>query len=769
MIHRLQKLNLLQRALISDKSLDEKFKDITDSVVEIFNADFCRIWVSRPGDLCNSGCIHANAREEDKVCRKRESCLHLISSSGRYTHIDGPHRRVPFGFYKIGRIANGQASKFLTNDVVNDPQIMDHEWARGLGLVSFAGYKLQDTNGEPIGVMALFSKRAITPEEDAMLEGLAGMAAHVIQTMKAKGALKMERDKLMNILESMKDGVYIANHSYDIEYVNPVIEKEFGPADGRKCYEYFHDREKVCPWCKNPEVFAGKTVQWEWRSDKNNKTYALLDTPLRNPDGTISKLEIFRDITERKYAEYNLAIQYSVVRVLAESATIKEAIPKIIEVICESAGWDTGAIWVVDHQAEVLRCIEYRHRPSVDFSEFEAITRQFTFQKGVGMPGSVWGTGKPAWITEIAEDINFPRASYAVRAGLHSAFGFPIKIGDELLGVIEFFSREIHRPYEGMLQMFNAIGSQVGQFMERKRTEDALLVSEEKFRGLAEQSIVGTCLIQDGKFVYVNQHLAETLNFRQEEMPGLTVLDLVAERDRDTVKENMRRRISGEVSNIRYTFHALKKDGSEVPMEAHGSAMKYLGRPAIIATVLDITERKAAEEKIKYMAYHDSLTDLPNRTLFYDRLNQAILYGHRENEPVALMFLDLDRFKEINDSYGHNCGDFLLKQLGHRLSGILRESDTIARIGGDEFAIILPRPEKIEGAIRAAKKIMEAMRAPFNLVKTQLNVTFSIGIAVFPEHGEDINTLLQRADSAMYKAKRSGKGFVVYVSGEDQV
>src|SRR3989338_654715 len=317
MIHRLQKLNLLQRALISDMSLDEKFKDITDSVVEIFNADFCRIWIKGPGDLCEKGCVHASAKDPEKVCRMREYCLHLIASSGRYIHIDGPHSRMPFGLYKIGRVANGQTSKFLTNDVVNDPQIGDHEWARGLGLVSFAGYKLQDTNGEPIGVLALFSRQSITPEEDAMLEGLAGITTHVIQTVKAEGALKMERDKLRNIMESMGDGVYIVNQTQDIEYINPVIEREFGPAKGRKCYKYFHDREKVCPWCKNPEVFAGKTVQWEWHSDKNNKTYDLLDTPLRNPDGTISKLEIFRDITERKYAEYNLAIQYSVVRVLA--------------------------------------------------------------------------------------------------------------------------------------------------------------------------------------------------------------------------------------------------------------------------------------------------------------------------------------------------------------------------------------------------------------------------------------------------------------------
>ncbi|MBI5746788.1 MAG: GAF domain-containing protein, partial [Nitrospirae bacterium] len=301
--NRLQGLNQLQQYLLGSGELDEKLTKITEGVTEIFNADFCRIWIKGPGDLCEKGCIHATAKDPEKVCRLREYCLHLVASSGRYTHIDGPHSRMPFGLYKVGRIAVGQISKFLTNNVVNDPQIMDHKWAKGLGLVSFAGYRLQDTTGGPIGVLALFSKQSITTEEDAMLEGLAGITAHVIQTVKAEGALKVERDKLINILESMGDGVYIGSQTYDIEYINPVIEREFGPINGRKCYEYFHDRDEVCPWCKGKEAFAGKTVRREWYSAKNNKTYDLLETPLQNRDGTISKLEIFHDITERKYAE----------------------------------------------------------------------------------------------------------------------------------------------------------------------------------------------------------------------------------------------------------------------------------------------------------------------------------------------------------------------------------------------------------------------------------------------------------------------------------
>jgi PAS domain S-box-containing protein len=128
----------------------------------------------------------------------------------------------------------------------------------------------------------------------------------ITERKRAVEELRLERDNLIKIFEAMEDGVYIVNQQYDIQYVNTALKKDFGPHEDRKCYEYFHDRKEVCPWCKNQDVFAGKTVRWEWFSFKNQKTYDLIDTPVRNPDGTISKLEIFRDITDRKKAEEEL-------------------------------------------------------------------------------------------------------------------------------------------------------------------------------------------------------------------------------------------------------------------------------------------------------------------------------------------------------------------------------------------------------------------------------------------------------------------------------
>jgi hypothetical protein len=175
-------LNRMKDRLLEPGSLSRKFKCITDSVVETFDADFARIWIIKPGDLCDSGCIHAEVKEGPHVCRHRDRCLHLVASSGRYTHIDGKtHRRVPFGCYKIGRVAAGDDAKFITNNVTTDPRVHNNEWAKECGLVSFAGYRILSVEGVPSGVLALFAKHEITNEEDSFLETLAGTVSHILQ------------------------------------------------------------------------------------------------------------------------------------------------------------------------------------------------------------------------------------------------------------------------------------------------------------------------------------------------------------------------------------------------------------------------------------------------------------------------------------------------------------------------------------------------------------------------------------------------------------
>jgi PAS domain S-box-containing protein len=174
-------VDALQQLLLAPASLQDKLKTITDGITLIFGIDFCRIWLIRPGDICEKGCIHANVKEGPHVCRYRDKCLHLMASSGRYTSIDGGHARVPFGCYKIGLVASGAEHKFLTNDVVNDQKVHDHEWARGLGLVSFAGYQIKASEAQTIGVLALFAKHSILPAEDAILDSIGTSIAFVVE------------------------------------------------------------------------------------------------------------------------------------------------------------------------------------------------------------------------------------------------------------------------------------------------------------------------------------------------------------------------------------------------------------------------------------------------------------------------------------------------------------------------------------------------------------------------------------------------------------
>ena len=203
-------VNLLQQSLLTPAPLEKKLRNITDSIVRIFDADFCRIWLIKPGDLCEQGCIHASVKEGPHVCRFRDRCLHLVSSSGRYTHTDGEsHRRIPFGCYKIGLVASGEEHKFITNDVQNDPDVHNHEWARGLGLVSFAGYQLRVSGGQALGVLALFARRLLTPGEDAMLDGLSSTVALVIQQREAEEALSMSEEKFRGLFESSRDAIMI--------------------------------------------------------------------------------------------------------------------------------------------------------------------------------------------------------------------------------------------------------------------------------------------------------------------------------------------------------------------------------------------------------------------------------------------------------------------------------------------------------------------------------------------------------------------------------
>ncbi len=282
--------------------------------------------------------------------------------------------------------------------------------------------------------------------------------------------------------------------------------------------------------------------------------------------------------------------------------------------------------------------------------------------------------------------------------------------------------------------------------------------AEEKLRGLLEQSTVGICILQDDRFAWVNARFSEIFGHGAKEMTaGMGLSDVAAEADRESIREMVRSRLEGRDEDRATGFRAIRKDGALIDVEMSGKKIDHDGHPAIVGMALDVTERVRAQRQLKYLAFYDPLTDLPNRALLYDRLGQALAHGRRGREPFALLMLDLDGFKAVNDVHGHETGDALLRAVGQRLQGCVRETDTVARIGGDEFVVLLSGLGDRDSAAAVAGKMLAALDAPFLLGARECRVGASIGICVSVEDGDDIEALLGRADAAMYESKANGK------------
>jgi len=319
----------------------------------------------------------------------------------------------------------------------------------------------------------------------------------------------------------------------------------------------------------------------------------------------------------------------------------------------------------------------------------------------------------------------------------------------------------------GMWFSISAYGAGEGRFVaifenitERKQIERALRQAEEKYRAIFQDSVIG--MFQStpgGRYINANPAMAHMLGYDSPQELVASVTDISQQIYVDpTSREELARllREQGLVKNFECAVY--RKDGSKMWFSANVRAVSEDGvLVGYEGTNEDITARKAAEERIQFLAYYDALTGLPNRTLLQDRLGKALAGARRQKCKIALLFLDLDGFKVINDSLGHSVGDLLLKEVAERLNTWGREQDTVARLGGDEFLIMLTQVKELADVAVAAERLMDAMTAEFVVQGRSLNISCSIGVSIFPEHGADCETLIKNADSAMYSAKDCGR------------
>jgi diguanylate cyclase (GGDEF)-like protein/PAS domain S-box-containing protein len=291
---------------------------------------------------------------------------------------------------------------------------------------------------------------------------------------------------------------------------------------------------------------------------------------------------------------------------------------------------------------------------------------------------------------------------------------------------------------------------------EKKKAQQDILLSQEKFKTIFN-SANDCILIHDleGNILEVNDKACKRMGHSRNELLSTPLSGEDSPEYFKTISD-MKDELYKKGGLIFESVSTLK-NGKKIPVEISSKIINYDGSKAVLSISRDISERKKIEELIRELAYKDALTDLPNRILFNEHFNLIKASSERNNKKFAIMYIDLDNFKMVNDSLGHNMGDKLLKNVGRRLVSILRKEDIVARIGGDEFLLLIPEIKSIEDAKKVAEKLVSSFRKQFVILNHIISTTLSLGISIFPDDGMNYDTLIKKADTAMYQVKRSGR------------
>jgi len=529
----------------------------------------------------------------------------------------------------------------------------------------------------------------------------------------------------------------------------------------------------------------------EYRVRRHGGEYRwLLDkgTPRFASDGTfLGYIGSATDITERKRLEERLRVQHTVAQILAEAATIEEATPRILRAMGECLGWDVGALWRVDQEVEALRCVELWHNASIEVPEFERVSREFTFVPGLGLPGRVWSSLEPEYVPDVVLDENFPRAPIAERERLHAAFGFPILLGGEVLGVIEFFSREIRQPDQELLNMLATIGSQIGQFIERKRAEAELRESEQNYRMLFESIDEGFCTIEvlfdqnekpvDYRFLQISPSFERQTGIKNA--AGRRMREIAPQHEEHWFEIYGRIALTGEAMRFENEAKQLGRWYDVYAFRVEDPKRRHVG-----ILFNDITERKRAEAKARdsERRYREMQAELANanRVATMGQLSASI--AHEVKQPItaavtyalaARRWLSAEppNFHEVDDALslivkeGNRAGEVV-----GRIPGLIKKAparkDAVEINDAILEVIALTRTEAVNNSVSVRTQLAAGLpRVQGDRVQLQqvlLNLIIN-AIEAMRDVGEDERELListrNEPDGVSVEVRDSGPGF----------
>jgi diguanylate cyclase (GGDEF)-like protein/PAS domain S-box-containing protein len=587
-----------------------------------------------------------------------------------------------------------------------------------------------------LGVLCLNrvrQRRPFTPGQIHALEVFANAAATALGTARLYQQLRVSEARYRRVLENVDEIVYMVEmRSPDpftggpVMFVSPQVQNLIGYTaeefthDPALWSQLIHPDDRAAVEAQTQQLYAERraatreyrlrhkhTGEYRWMEDR-----AL---PQFDADGRLASLfGVARDVTERRRAEAEMRKLSSAIAQTDDAVIITDA-AGVIEFVNPAFERNTGY-----RRAEVL-----------------------------GQKPSLVKSGRH-------DDAFYERLWQTLRRG--EAFR-EVFINRRKDGTLFYEGKSITplKDDRGKITHFVSTGRDITEFLETRDLATRL--------GHILDSSANEIYVFDAetlRFVQVNEGARRNLGYTADELRALTPLDLKPEFDRARFEALIAPLREGRQEVLVFETVHRRKDGSSYPVEVRLQLSRIELAPVFVAIILDVSERKRTEERLNYLAYHDSLTGLPNRVRLLERLVQAVAEADRHERLVAVLFLDIDRFKNINDTLGHEAGDQLLGEVASRLTASVRPGDTVARPGGDEFTVVLANVGHIDDVARVAQKIFERFREPFPIAGRDLYITPSIGIALYPFDDRAPEVLLRDADAAMYHAKESGRNTVRY-------